>query len=96
YPVAWVVDLAGLKMATATQRRIFSAHLTRFEPHDLAYNRGSALVVPNAVVRGLVTAVFWLKQPRFPTECFSTYDEAVAWARARLAQRPSDPASSRR
>jgi hypothetical protein len=89
YRVAWVVDLAGLIKATATQRRIFGEHLKRFEPHDVAYNQGSALIVPNPFVRGVVTAVFWLKAPRFPSECFSTREAALAWASARLAQRPS-------
>lgn len=94
YKVAWVVDLAGIIKATATQRRLFSEHLERFEPHDIAYNQGSALIVPNALVRGLVTAVFWLKPPRFPTECFSTYDEAFIWAATRLAEKPSAPPSA--
>jgi hypothetical protein len=85
YPVAWVVDLGSIMEATARQRKLFSEHLKRFEPHDLAFNRGSALIVPNAFVRGVVTAVFWLKQPRFPNECFATRHEATAWAEQRLA-----------
>ena len=96
YPVAWVVDLRGIMSATALQRRIFSEHLERFEHHDIAYNRGSALIVPNAMIRGIVTAVFWLKKPRFPNECFPTREEAVTWALERLgfrgARRPSGPA----
>jgi hypothetical protein len=95
YRVAWVVDLAGIIKATATQRRLFSEHLGRFEPHDIAYNQGSALVAPNAVVRGVVTAVFWLRAPCFPTECFSTHEEALAWASARLARGTSGAPSSK-
>lgn len=85
YPVAWVVNLAGITSASARQRGLFSEHLKRFEPHDVAYNQGSALIVPNSFVRGIVTAVFWLKPPRFPNECFSTRGEAIAWAAERLA-----------
>jgi hypothetical protein len=84
YRVAWVVNLAGITQATAGQRRLFSEHLKRFEPHDLAFNQGSALMVPNTFVRGIVTAVFWLKPPRFPNECFGTLEEARAWAEQRL------------
>ncbi|HEX4336618.1 MAG TPA: hypothetical protein VH062_11935 [Polyangiaceae bacterium] len=94
YKVAWVVDLAGVIQAPATQRRIFSDHLQRFEPHDVAYNQGSALIAPNAFVRGIITAVFWLKAPRFPSECFTTQPEALAWASAQLAARPSGVPSS--
>jgi hypothetical protein len=84
YRVAWVVNLSGIMHATAGQRRLFSEHLKRFEPHDLAYNQGSALLVPNAFVRGIVTAVFWLKAPRFPNECFATIEDARAWAERQL------------
>jgi hypothetical protein len=86
YPVAWVVDLSYLITATAKQRRLFSEHLGRFEPHDIAYNRGSALVVPSAVLRGIVTAVFWMKRPRFPNECFGSLAAARRWAEAQLAK----------
>jgi hypothetical protein len=97
YPVAWVVDLSGIVHATATQRRLFSEHLSRFEHHDVAYNQGSALIVPNAVLRGLVTAVFWMKRPGFPNECFPTREEATAWATAQLAKaKPGPPSSARR
>lgn len=88
FPVAWVVDTANLGGATARQRRILGDHLERFEPHDLAWNQGSAIIVPNAVLRGIVTAVFWLKSPRFPHESFRTKAEAVAWATARLEGSP--------
>jgi hypothetical protein len=86
YPVSWVVDLSAITNTTAKQRRIFSEHLARFEPHDRAYNRGSALIVPNAFLRGVVTAVFWLKPPTFPNECFATKEEALRWARIRLRE----------
>jgi len=84
YRVAWVVNLAGIMRATAGQRKLFSEHLKRFEPHDVAFNQGSALLVPNAFVRGIVTAVFWLKAPSFPHACFATLQEARHWAERQL------------
>lgn len=84
YPVAWVVDLGSIMKATARQRSLFSEHLARFEHHDVSFNQGSALIVPNAFVRGIVTAVFWMKSPRFPNECFATRDAAIIWAIERL------------
>jgi 1,2-phenylacetyl-CoA epoxidase PaaB subunit len=85
YRVAWVVDLSGVLSATAQQRNLFSEHLKRFEAHDRAYNAGSALIVPNAFVRGLVTAVFWLRPPSFPNQCFPEAAQAFAWAEKQLA-----------
>jgi hypothetical protein len=84
YRVAWVVDLSKVLSANAYQRSVFSAHLKRFEPHDIAYNQGSALIVPNAFVRGLVTAVFWVRPPRFPNQFFADAASARGWARQRL------------
>jgi len=84
YRVAWVVDLSGILSATAHQRSLFSEHLKRFEAHDRAYNQGSALIVPNSFVRGLVTAVFWLKPPMFPNQCFPDAAQAFAWAERQL------------
>ena len=80
YRVAWVVDLSGVLSATAQQRNLFSERFKRIEPHDRAYNQGSALIVPNAFVRGIVTAVFWLKPPSFPNQCFPDAKQAFAWA----------------
>ena len=84
YRVAWVVDLSGVLSASAQQRNLFSEHLKRFESHDRAYNQGSALIVPNAFVRGIVTAVFWLKPPNFPNQCFPDAKQAFAWAEKQL------------
>lgn len=84
YPVAWVVDLSHITKATATQRRMFADHLKRFEPHDVLWNGGSALVVPSGWIRGLVTAVFWLSPPKFPNQAFGTRAEAFSWARLQL------------
>lgn len=84
YKVAWVVDLSRILEVTAKQRRIFADHLARFEPHDIAFNQGSALIVPNTFLRGVVTAIFWLKPPRFPNQTFANRTEAFAWAESRL------------
>lgn len=86
FPCAWVADMSPLRtMPPAKQRRVFADHLKRFEPHDMAWNRGSAIVVPNAVIKGALTAVFWMAPPKFPNQAFANFDDALAWARAQLA-----------
>ena len=84
YPVAWVVELSNLTKATATQRRMFADHLKRFEPHDVRWNGGSAIVVPSGWIRGLVTAVFWLSPPKFPHQAFAKRSDALEWAKLQL------------
>jgi len=84
YSIAWVVDLSAIRTVTARQRQIFAAHLGRVERHNLTYNRGSALIVPNPVLRGVVTAVFWVKAPRFPYCLFAHRHEGIRWAEGQL------------
>jgi hypothetical protein len=88
FPVSWVVDLSRMHAVTAKQRKTMGDHLARFEHHDIAFNRGSAIVVPNPFVRGVVTAVFWLRPPRFPHQSFATRDEAIRWATSKHAASP--------
>ena len=84
YPVAWVVDLSAIRAVTARQRRIFGEHLGRVERHNITYNQGAALIVPSTVLRGVVTATFWIKAPRFTYQLFATRKEGLEWAQERL------------
>jgi hypothetical protein len=79
-----VVELSNLTKANAKQRRVFAEHLKRFEGHDVLWNAGSALVVPSAWLRGLVTAVFWLSPPKFPNQAFAKRSDALEWAQIQL------------
>ncbi|MEN9581926.1 MAG: hypothetical protein RJA70_4935, partial [Pseudomonadota bacterium] len=56
-----------------------------FEDHDLKWNAGSALVVPSAIARGIVTAVFWMTPPKFPHQAFAHRADALEWARNQLS-----------
>lgn len=85
YHVAWVIDLSNITKASATQRQAFGQHLKQFEEINVRWNAGSALIVPRAWLRGLVTAVFWISPPVFPNKLFSEPLEAEDWAKAQLA-----------
>jgi hypothetical protein len=85
YHVAWIIDLSHITNAPATQRKAFAEHLRRFEDFNVRWNVGSALIVPNAWLRGLVTAVFWISPPKFPNQRFSEPLEAESWAKKQLA-----------
>jgi hypothetical protein len=84
YPVTWVVDMSSVRSVTPRQRQMFGAHLGRMDKHNFSYNRGASLIVPNAVVRGMVTAAFWIKPPRFPHRLFATRAEGLVWAQEQL------------
>jgi hypothetical protein len=84
YPVAWMVDLSAIRTVTPRQRQIFASHLGRLEQHNITYNRGAAVIVPNSILRGVVTAVFWFKPPKFPYRLFAQRQEGVLWADGQL------------
>lgn len=88
FPVAWVVDLANLISVGARERKVFADHLARFEPHDVKWNQGSAIVAASPMLRGVVTAVFWLRAPKFPNQVFANREDATRWALERLAAGP--------
>jgi len=90
YPVAWVVDLSNIAKANAKQRKLFAEHLKRFEAHDVQWNGGSALIVPSAWLRGLVTAVFWISPPKFPHQVFAKRADALQWAQNQLGAKVAE------
>ena len=79
HPCAWVVDLREILRVPPPQRKLFAEHLKRFEAHDEKYNRGSGLVLSNAWLRGVVSAIFLLSPPKFPNKTFATIDDARRW-----------------
>ena len=81
---AWIIDLSNVTRAPATQRRAVSEHLKRHEEFSARWNVGSALIVPNAWLRGLVTAVFWISPPKYPHQTFADPEEALHWARRQM------------
>jgi hypothetical protein len=86
-PYAWLVDLGGVLTASASQRRIFSNHEDRTKEHDAKFNAGSALLSRSPITAGIITAVFWLSKPSYPTKVFSEIRAAERWARAQLQAR---------
>jgi len=84
-PMALVVLAGSMLRISARQRRRLAEFEKRFEDHDRRYGVGVALVASNTIVRGLITAVFWLKPPVYPHRFFADRDEALAWLRERLA-----------
>ncbi len=90
YDAAWIIDMSNIRKAPATQRQAMAQHLKRFGEYANRWNAGSALIVPNPWLRGLVTAVTWLSPPKFPYRLFADSVEAERWARKQLAKRRSE------
>jgi hypothetical protein len=89
HPCAWVVDLRELLRVPPHQRKLFAEHLKRFEAHDVKYNRGSAIVLSNAWLRGIVTTIFAVTQPKFPNRTFATIEDGLRWAQEQMRANPT-------
>lgn len=87
HPCAWVVDVRELLRVPPAQRKLFAAHLKRFEAHDIKYNCGSAIVLSNPWLRGVVSAIFMLAPPKFPNRTFPTIDDGLRWATEQMKKR---------
>lgn len=76
-PYAIVLDLRRTEKLSPRQREMITSGMERSEK----LCRGTAMVFTSVVLRGFLTAIFWIKKPRYPTRVFNGLDEASAWAR---------------
>lgn len=83
-PYANIIDARNAPTPTASQRKIMAGFRERHAQHIRQYCRGSAFVFESAVMRGIITAIHWLRQPEMPHKSFATMFEAMTWARAQL------------
>ncbi len=80
-------DLRQLRTLPNARIRQRLADWTKsIEGESARYNVGSALVVPNAVVRGGLTALSWLYKPVSPQYYGAAVEECHAWCMARLEE----------
>ena len=90
--IAVLVSMSMLTQVPAAQRRRLAELEQRVEDHDREYLVACALVAETPIVRGLATAVFWLKPPVYPYRFFADRDEAMTWLREQLAAARSEQA----
>jgi hypothetical protein len=82
-PFCYVLDLRNSGGLTATQRKRLSAAFGVSERELPGMCRGTAMVFDSTFLRGVLTAVLWLKKPAYPTKVFGDQDSATLWAAAR-------------
>jgi hypothetical protein len=86
YPVVWLMDLSHVEQVSAQQRASFAKFMQSMDAFDRRCTKGSALVLPNALMRGIATAIFWLYSPCFERRTFATCAEGREWLRERLSE----------
>lgn len=86
-PFAWVVDSTRVSFADAKIRQLTAEHEERTKEHKRRYNCGTGFVIQSGLVRGILTAVFWLSPPAYPYQVFANCEAARAWALNQLGKR---------
>ncbi|OGQ89045.1 MAG: hypothetical protein A2289_18705 [Deltaproteobacteria bacterium RIFOXYA12_FULL_58_15] len=82
----WIIDATHLLKGTAKQRRMYGDNEKRLTDHNARFAVGTALVSKSGLVRGLITAVFWLQRPSYPYAILGSMDEAERWIHQRLIE----------
>lgn len=77
-----VTDASFVQSATATQRRIVADSDIRLREHDRKWCAGAGIVAKSALMRGAITAIYWMSPPVYPYRVFSNLTEAVVWCRS--------------
>ena len=87
HDVAWVLDATDSRNVSAKSRRIVADHLRRNRLVMMTYVAGIAVVIPNALMRGVFTAITWLVPLEFPHQVVQTREQGVVWAEQALRER---------
>jgi hypothetical protein len=82
---AFVLDVSQLRGITPAQRRMITEGMARHEDEGREFCAGFAMVFSSMIVRGVLTAIHWVRKPPYPQVVFGARDEARAWAEAQLS-----------
>jgi hypothetical protein len=73
-----VTDLSGLRhLPPPSQRKIAADWVNSTSELQKITNLGGANVTPSAIIRGIITAIYWLARPATPAAFVATRDEAM-------------------
>jgi hypothetical protein len=85
-PFVTILDGRTASRPTAVQRS-FAAEVQKADAEaSRRWLRGSAIIVSNPLLVGIVTAINWVVTPSYPQKIFATLDAAEAWTTEQLEQ----------
>jgi len=81
-----LVDISAVKSSSARNRQ----RIAHSQKHLAAVMRSrviaQAYVAPTALIRGALTAVFWLDSPPWPVQVFGVQAQALEWLQLRMGE----------
>ena len=73
-----ITDISATReIPNASVRRQIAEWSKKVEPLVKQYTLGSAIVITSPLVRGGLTALFWLAPPLYPQQVVATLDDAI-------------------
>jgi hypothetical protein len=73
-----ITDISRMRQITpASQRRLAADWLKQVGPLTLVASAGGATVTPSTILRGVITALFWLQPSPTPFFCVATRHDAM-------------------
>ncbi len=91
-PTITIVDCRQVKKAPAAQRKLFADNIDHIKPYSQKFQVAVALVVPNTLVKGLVTAIYWVAPPGYHYKVFTDIEIARTWLQEQLLNESKDAA----
>ncbi len=90
---AVVMDIQQVLAMPAEQRKRTAARLKELAPKGERTVICNAHIVRSSLAKGMLSAIYWIAPPPFPTKVFTDRAEAEAWARERMAADTAVPAT---
>lgn len=79
-----ITDTSTQVTPNAKQRALATKYMEATDELTRANVLGSAVVVGSEVMRGALSAVFWLRKPAAPTSVHTDVAEAITWCEGQL------------
>jgi hypothetical protein len=64
-----------------TQRKLIADYMEKHAARARMRCLSTAFVMDSTVMRGVLTAIMWIRKPEVETRVFAELDEAIAWSR---------------
>lgn len=88
-PHILVLDLRRCEKISPRQREMIAERMPTATDHRACL--GLAMVFTSTLTRGILTAIFWLRRPPYPTKIFSELAPALDWAQRTLHAETQTP-----
>ena len=85
-PYGVVLDLRKTKAITPKQRAMLTESMERHDSAALC--QGTAMVFDSRLLKAILSAIFWVRRPAYPTRVFTDVDEGCLWVQGRLRDVP--------